>query len=221
MNTNSALMLFSKVTRLWVLIICCYSFGVSAQNYGLRWQGMVRTGYLKQGIVQTSEVPSSQQYNDCIFFKGDSLEGFDLNKRIEALSQRERIYDEFLFFMYREQVDFIKNKFHIRELPWERKNQKHEHQADKLIEKVNAPCNNLDFETGDFTGWTGGWGYNANSYSLLNLTNNGINTLGLNSPVSSCGFHTLVNSAYGNDPAGNFPGASSGGNYSLRLGVVG
>jgi hypothetical protein len=83
---------------------------------------------------------------------------------------------------------------------------------------TTASCNNADFETGDFTGWAGGIGYNQNSFSELNITNNSISTLGINSAEPSCSFHTLVTGA-GIDPYGRFPVVGPGnGTYGLRLG---
>lgn len=71
---------------------------------------------------------------------------------------------------------------------------------------VNAgPCNNVDFETGTFAGWTRSTGYNP-----------------LANPVGCCaspnGDQAIV-SGSGIDPFGGFPVVCpNGGNYSLKLG---
>ena len=41
-----------------------------------------------------------------------------------------------------------------------------------------------------FTGWTGGIGYNTNSYKPLTVTSSSITTLGINFIETSCSFHT-------------------------------
>ncbi len=67
-------------------------------------------------------------------------------------------------------------------------------------------CSNLDFEMGNFTGWTCQTGTN-NGYPAGNWTGT--------APVANR--HTIENG--GNDPYGNFPKvAPGGGNFSVRLG---
>jgi hypothetical protein len=85
--------------------------------------------------------------------------------------------------------------------------------------EATPPCDNIDFEFGNFTNWTGAVGYNTHSCSLLTIDAAGIMNGSLDNPVSACQFHTLIDTAYGNDPYGNFPGvAPDGGAYSARLG---
>jgi hypothetical protein len=87
------------------------------------------------------------------------------------------------------------------------------------VKQINAQCNNANFETGDFTGWTGGIGYNANSNMPLTVTSGSISTLGLNSLETGCSFHTIMNGAGGTDPYGAFPVVDpNGGIYAVRLG---
>ncbi|HXC05803.1 MAG TPA: hypothetical protein VNZ86_13670, partial [Bacteroidia bacterium] len=84
---------------------------------------------------------------------------------------------------------------------------------------VTTVCNNLGFESGDYTGWTGGIGYNFNSNTPLTVTSPLITTFGIDYPEPSCAYHTLVNAAAGNDPYGSFPMLDAGGgSYALRLG---
>jgi hypothetical protein len=87
------------------------------------------------------------------------------------------------------------------------------------FKQINAQCNNANFEAGNFSGWTGNTGYNANSNSPLTVSSGSISTLGINSAETGCSFHTLMTAAGGVDPWGSFPViAPNGGNFSCRLG---
>ncbi|HTA63758.1 MAG TPA: T9SS type A sorting domain-containing protein [Bacteroidia bacterium] len=87
------------------------------------------------------------------------------------------------------------------------------------FKQINAQCNNTNFETGDFSGWTGSTGYNANSNMPLTLSSGSITSLGVNSPEPGCSFHTIMTAAGGTDPYGGFPVIGpNGGNFSCRLG---
>lgn len=82
------------------------------------------------------------------------------------------------------------------------------------------PCTNLDFETGDFTGWTGYTGLNSSSSTgpLQTLTA-GIQSTIQDAPLSDANArHTIMSVGGGNDPCGGFPVVAPGGNYSVRLG---
>lgn len=83
-----------------------------------------------------------------------------------------------------------------------------------------APCTNMDFETGNFTGWTGATGDNSLSSSgpLQNIVP-GIQSNGVDALVTDgLARHTIVTAASGNDPCGGFPQNCPGGNFSCRLG---
>jgi gliding motility-associated-like protein len=83
-----------------------------------------------------------------------------------------------------------------------------------------APCTNMDFETGNFTGWTGSTGDNTSSSSgpLQNIVP-GLQSNGMDALLSDqLARHTIVSAASGNDPCGGFPMVAPGGNYSVRLG---
>lgn len=83
-----------------------------------------------------------------------------------------------------------------------------------------SPCTNMDFETGNFTGWTGSTGDNTLSSNgpLQNIVP-GIVSTTIDAAISDCGArHTLMTPASGNDPCGGFPTVAPGGNYSCRLG---
>lgn len=70
-------------------------------------------------------------------------------------------------------------------------------------------CVNADFETGDFSTWTGKTGSNP---SCCTVSGTFTGTSGLVS-----GRHTIVTGT-GNDPIGGFPLVAPGGTYSARLG---
>ncbi len=85
---------------------------------------------------------------------------------------------------------------------------------------VMPPCTNMDFEAGNFTGWTGFIGDNTASSSgpLQNIVN-GFFSNGMDALVTDASArHTIVSAASGNDPCGGFPCVAPGGNYSVRLG---
>ncbi|MFI5150212.1 MAG: PKD domain-containing protein [Bacteroidia bacterium] len=84
---------------------------------------------------------------------------------------------------------------------------------------LTSTCNNVDFESGNFSGWTGAIGYNNNTLAPLTISSAGIFTLGINSPEPSCAYHTLVTAAAGNDPYSGLPMLDpGGGSYAVRLG---
>lgn len=83
-----------------------------------------------------------------------------------------------------------------------------------------APCTNMDFETANFTGWTGSIGDNnlSSAGPLQNIQAGFFSTV-QDAAVSDCGArHTIMSAASGNDPCGGFPTVAPGGNYSVRLG---
>jgi len=88
---------------------------------------------------------------------------------------------------------------------------------------LTVGCNNTDFETGDFTGWTGSTGFNPGSATpLITAFNIGgffYPSGMINGAENSCNAHTIVTTGSGNDPFGGFPMVyPGGGKYSVRLG---
>jgi hypothetical protein len=147
------------------------------------------------------------------FFKGDSLNGFDITACFNEASAHKGSEGEKLFFMKVKEQAFIRSKYNI---PTPAPNRAPAATTPTIL---TTTCNNLGFETGDFTGWTGSTGYNSNSTVPLTVTAAGINTLGTNSPEPSCSYHTLVTAAAGNDPYTGLPMLDvGGGNYAVRLG---
>jgi gliding motility-associated-like protein len=144
------------------------------------------------------------------FYKGDSLNGFDLQSAYsEALALKLK-GAELVGEVKSKQRAFVNQKYGIHPVV----------KADVVTPSIlTAGCNNLGFETGDFTGWTGSVGYNTNSSAGLKVTATGINSLSLNAPENSCSFQTIVNAAAGVDPYSGLPMLDPGGGaFACRLG---
>ena len=159
-------------------------------------------------------------------FGGDTLEGFDVEGAMQKVNQftanygltiRER---EIYFLRLEKLFVFGKYKFNTP--------------IDTVIDfksTLGVTCNNINFETGDTTGWTGAIGYNTNSskaltvkaLGIMNHTANGTTgKLGLDlNPSTSCGYFSFENSAAAVDPFGLFPSLDNlqpTNTYSFRLG---
>ncbi len=78
---------------------------------------------------------------------------------------------------------------------------------------------NLDFESGNFTGWTGTVGNTNTAGQVTPVYTNTIWTQGVNAGIYTQSFHTIMST--GTDMFGGFPVVAPGGNYSARLGNVG
>ncbi|HXC03233.1 MAG TPA: PKD domain-containing protein [Bacteroidia bacterium] len=160
-----------------------------------------------------SQSPSIQPYT---FFQGDTLNGFDLQAalgqaRVQAGNQVWNTW-ELKAFVYGKEKAFVHQKYNFPAKAYPA--------AHKSVPAVlNTACNNVDFEAGSFAGWTGGIGYNDNTLTPLTVSSNGIFTLGMNAPETSCAYHTLVTAAAGNDPYTGLPMLDpGGGTYAVRLG---
>jgi hypothetical protein len=151
-----------------------------------------------------------------LFFKGDTLQGYDLQAAYESALKYNSVHhlspDELRMYRYDQQQQFVVQKYKITLF--------YEKGAD-VQRLLSGSCSNLDFGAGDFTGWTGAVGYDSTNTAPLSMFSNGagIHTLGLNSIDSSCSFHTLVNASAGVDRFGGFPKLAPGGSgYSVQLG---
>jgi gliding motility-associated-like protein len=166
--------------------------------------------------INPSQVPLEQIKHDCKFFTGDTLDGFALEATITGGIKKFDMYSELKAYMYIKEIAFIKQKYGIKKLPQELADEQRNGNHPSVL---TSACNNIDFENGNFTGWTGKIGYNSNSNGALTVTSTTISTAGVNSAETSCSFHTLMTAAGGTDPYGAFsvvdPG---GGTYAVRLG---
>jgi gliding motility-associated-like protein len=158
-----------------------------------------------------------QQKSDYIFYTGDTLLGYNQTeavKQMEVLEKEHHLNNvEKQLFLLKRQRTFVENKY---KLSLFLKGVKF---GPPTITILSLSCNNSDFETGDFTGWSGGVGYNNSSSNPLTISNPSIQTLGTNTPENSCSYQTLLSVAGGQDPYGHFSVVpSGGGSYTLRLG---
>lgn len=115
--------------------------------------------------------------------------------------------------------DYIDQKYHLGNYAPEAVAARSQNTANPPT--VQAACSNVNFETGNFSNWTGYIGDNnySNAGPLYNITS-GFFTIGNDAPINNSNArHTIITSAYGNDPYGGFPGVPSGsGNYTVRMG---
>ncbi|MFI5149297.1 MAG: PKD domain-containing protein [Bacteroidia bacterium] len=165
-------------------------------------------------LVQSGFAQLNSQYN---FFKGDTLQGFDVQSAFNdalILSRYHNLSDkEMTLQVYNAERRFVKAKYSNpsqtsatprKPITW-------------IPSTTNAACNNADFEAGTFANWTGAKGYNTNSTTALTVAAAGIFTSGVNSAETSCSYHTLVNT--GTDPYSGLPMVDpGGGTWACRLG---
>jgi gliding motility-associated-like protein len=159
----------------------------------------------------------AQNKSGFIFFSGDSLNGYDTEKNYKDAVNYSLVHHlnktELARYLYIRQNEFIVAKYHMNNTT-----------KIKVIDPtayrmLTSACNNVDFENGDYTGWTGFIGYNSASGKPITVTGNGVQTLGTNSSESSCSYHTLVTAGGGTDPFGAFSVIDpNGGTYAARLG---
>jgi gliding motility-associated-like protein len=165
-------------------------------------------------ILAATVVGTAQMAGKYYFYKGDTLNGFDVtacykDALLYADEHHLNDYEKLLYVRGRESY-FVEQKYGF---------QNHPKKTVHVTPVVTVACNNLGFESGDFTGWTGAIGYNFNSNTPLTVTSPVISTKGLDYPEPYCSYHTLVDAAAGNDIYGLFPMLDpGGGTYALRLG---
>ncbi len=189
-------------------------------NQGFNLHGRIGFGNLKKFDRKT--LTKTLSYNQIVeqttFFKGDTLDGYDFTAHLNEAIPKYKIFSELRVIMFRSEVAFIKKKYNISKLPYEidRENARLINQPPTV---QASSCNNVDFENGDFSNWTGQVGYNDNSAGPLTISSTGISTSGINSDIFQCSYHTLVTAAAANDPYGAFsPLDAGGGTYAVRLG---
>ncbi|MFI5151659.1 MAG: hypothetical protein ACHQRM_18180, partial [Bacteroidia bacterium] len=174
------------------------------------------------------------------FFMGDSLDGFDFDAAfldLNRINTGGRMTEgEKRSIIRHKQAHYVQEKFHIptpliaeRSTPAQRLKEFQELTIKSLKERkakgINphplSGCNNAGFETGDFTGWSGGYGFNAgtrpNGLSLFIKSFTIGSPYGPNQPVGACQPHTLMSA--GTDPySGQSVTDPSGGGWTARLG---
>ena len=152
-----------------------------------------------------------QNTENFTFFKGDTLAGFDIQSAHQEAIRDHCHGKEITNFIRLKENAYVAARYNMPHLI---------HKKSIPIPVIlNGPCNNIDFESGTFSGWTGAVGSNNNSTAALTILSPGISTLGINSPETSCSYHTLVTSAAGTDPYSGQPMLDpAGGSYAVRLG---
>ncbi len=170
-------------------------------------------GFVIPGNIKAQE--NSQQFvHDSVF--GDSLDGFNTTAILELAAAKGLHDHEAQKFLANYQRRFINSRYNMPVVP------KNTDLAAFRTPSTIAmtPCTNMDFETGDFTGWSGFIGDNTlNSNGPLQSISPGFFTTGMDASVNDQNArHTIVSAASGNDPCGGFPCVAPGGNYSVRLG---
>ncbi|HEU4718843.1 MAG TPA: gliding motility-associated C-terminal domain-containing protein [Bacteroidia bacterium] len=147
----------------------------------------------------------------------DSLAGFDLGVALAQTGEADEAYEANNQIRIA-QRDYIDQKYHLGKYAPDYQ------YPGKVYNNAVFPvssCTNVDFETGDFTGWSGQIGDNTGGcYSPFTSPQNGIFSSGVDAPVSnSAARHTIITPAFGNDPYGGFPGVPSGsGGFTARMG---
>ncbi len=179
--------------------------------------------------------PTSNQV-DYHFYAGDSLNGFDFaaaQAELNTMNFRGSMAEsEKKHYMFHLQSHYVKDKYHIPDniIPPKRDKAKHIKDLEAEVKAQRAAhvnphplagCNNADFETGDYTGWTGAYGFNAgaipNGLSMFVNSWTIYSPSGANASVGSCNAHTIVSG--GSDPYSGLPMVDpGGGNYACRLG---
>ncbi len=155
-----------------------------------------------------------QNLSSLTFYRGDTLQGFDIGAcQREAFRKQLHGY-ELVAFVKQHERKFMMTKYNLNP-PVSR------HPYAGVPTVLTAPCTNVDFSAGTFTGWTGAIGCNGNSTGPITVATPTITSSGINSPETSCSFHTLVNTsmlpqldAYSGQPVV----CPSGNTYSVRLG---
>ncbi len=142
------------------------------------------------------------------FFKGDTLNGFDLSACLVGAQKAHIAQVDMKGYIKQNQQAFVNTKYNLHES---------NRQSSQIDPIVMTACSNLDFETGTMTGWTGLVGENDNSLMPIAVTTAGFQSLGINASDTLCSYTTLVNT--GIDRWGNFPISDpAAGSWAVRLG---
>jgi len=166
---------------------------------------LVLSTALMSSMSLLAQLPELYQY-----YKGDTLKGFDKQAVYQEALLHHIDSHDMTGYMKEAQKEFVIKKYNLPSSFFKK-------QGLRILPVLTSTCNNLDFETGDYTGWTAAIGYNQNSTLALTQSDAGVNTLGVNSAETSCSYHTLVNA--GVDPYSALPMVDpGGGTWALRLG---
>lgn len=179
----------------------------------------VMTAMTMPGKAQTHS-PSIQHELDPVAVQ-QALKGFNEDSiRTSLRSKRVEDWEQDLY------INHLKKEYINKKLGITRTSDGEEHNAANVngggTFTPQTACTNVDFETGDFTGWTGYIGDNTvSSYGPLQAIQTGFFSTTNDAAISDCNArHTIMTSAAGNDGCGGFPIVPPGyGSYVLRLGT--
>ena len=209
-----------------ILIQFAISQFVLAQSQ-IRFGGVISNKHYQEQkeIGFLKDIPFDEIKHHSIFYKGDTLDGFDYDFWFnESKKENIQLMVEYQNYAHRQQDDFVKNKYHLEKLPWEiAKEKRLQNKIPQSNYKVAASaCGNLDFEDGNLNGWVCSSGYNSNSNFPLTVPVAGIGTAftGVNSGIYACQDVNIITSAFtpSNDPIVSPVLDPSGGTTSVRLG---
>src|ERR1700752_3528365 len=211
-----------KIINLGTLISCLfYSNQANAQvkqkvntDNGFSMHGKLRMGNAHMGIdghrIMTKTIPHDQVIMETTFFGGDTLQNFDYTGVLNSALPKFPIYSELRAYMFLKEKNYVIGKYYPGK-------EKLELNRNLLIKPASpfaneaarnggnnqayaSSCNNVDFELGDFTGWLGNSGYNANSAAFMTITGPPY-TAGTNASIYACGADvTIVTAAAAADP---------------------
>ncbi len=170
---------------------------------GLFWFG--------KSFSQTVSIP-----HEYLFFSRDTLNGFDWKGALGSHEAKGLKGERLLRYIHIKERQFVVDKYNLSMLE-----ESDNTPTPKYDAAFASVCNNADFETGDFTNWTGFVGQNANSTKALKSIVAGIapNQGATNAAESSCNWFTLCTAASPVDPYGSFPMLDpGGGKYACRIG---
>src|ERR1051325_4345556 len=120
-------------------------------------------------VKNTNDQLQAEKYH---YFKGDTLNDFDFIAAFKAaMADHTDNEAELPGFIYKLECDFVASKYHISP-PCFKYLYSHEDKdkSYRNLRVLGSSCNNVDFENGNFTGWTGAIGYNSNSNASLTIT---------------------------------------------------
>ncbi|GAB4142387.1 MAG: hypothetical protein Fur0041_17510 [Bacteroidia bacterium] len=191
-----------------------------ANRYLIGFRRLIVLALILSGVFVSNTTFAQDQHEHTGY--GDSLAGFDADKVMKRASDLGLQPYEAALYLAKAKRNYIDKKYQLV-TPEQHKAKLTASNSARLSPsspQVMAPCTNMDFETGNFTGWTGSIGDNSlNSNGPLQNVVPGLFSTTMDALLTDCNArHTIMSSAGGNDPCGLFPVIAPGGNYSVRLG---
>lgn len=209
--------------KIFTITFLCVSIFVSAQNRltkepnekPVNLSGLISLpGHAPKGEMANS-LPLDKLKENCHFFEGDTLDGFDFEKfSKQTFTDGIKLLSEYKNEMRIYQIEFVKNKFNLSKIAKFEKTNNYKGPVFPAV--ASSGCGNIDFEDGNLNGWTVSSGDNQNSNSPLTVLGAGL--VSTNQDIYSCNSVNLITSAYGTDAIGLTGLDPNGGSTSVRLG---